>query len=112
VLGRVDGDGVGEPMLLPDLPAGSYVLTVRVPGFAPRQVFDVRLDGGQTVVDLTSTLTPLLAGELTGDDHIDVRDGLAWFALAARGAPAADVDGDGRVGAADLARVLASWRAR
>jgi hypothetical protein len=41
-----------------------------------------------------------------------VRDGLAWFGLAARGAPGADVDGDGHVGASDLARVLESWRSR
>ncbi len=110
VLGHVDGAGRGEVIALPDLPPGPHSLVVRVPGFQAQSLFDVPLDGPPTVVDLTSTLTPLLAGELTGDDHIDARDGLAWLALAARRRPAADVNGDGRVGPADLARLLGSWR--
>jgi hypothetical protein len=109
-VGHTDAAGRGEPIVLTGLAAGPYRVTVRVPGFRPQQLFDVTLGPGRTTIDLTSPLTPLLAGELTQDDAIDGRDLAAWLGLAAERAPAADVDGDGRVGVGDLGRILDSWR--
>jgi hypothetical protein len=110
VLGHVDESGHGEALALPELPPGPYAVTVRVPGYRAQTVYEVPLGQEPVVLDLTATLTPLQAGELTGDGAIDARDGLAWLALAARRRAAADVTGDGRVGLADLATVLRGWR--
>lgn len=109
LMGRTDAAGQSEPVLLPALPPAPQSLTVRVPGFRPQQLFDVTLGGGRTTVDLRSDLVPLLAGELTRDDAIDHRDGLAWLQMALRGAPEADLDGNGGLGPGDLVSLLQGW---
>jgi hypothetical protein len=109
LMGHTGQDGASAPIPLPALPSGPYVLTVRVPGFRPQQLFEVALGNGRTTVDLRSDLVPMVAGELTRDDAIDGGDALQWLQLAASGSSAADLDGDGGVGAGDIVRLVQAW---
>jgi hypothetical protein len=106
LIGRTAADGTGEPIALPALPAPPQQLTVRVPGFRPQHVVDLYLGGGETRIDLRGSLVPMFAGELTADDTVDARDGLAWLRLAVARSPEADLDGDGGLGVGDLGLLL------
>lgn len=108
LIGRTDALGRGDPLALPGVAPGHYTVVVRVPGFQPQSLHRVALGQGRTVVELGGRLVPLLAGELNQDDVVDARDAAAWFGHATRHRPEADVNGDGRVTAGDLALVLRS----
>ena len=110
LMGHSAATGEAESLALPpSLEPGVYTLTVRAPGFLPGTAVNVPLGHGHVQVDLSAGgVTPLVPGEINGDDHITLADAWAWLSRWRTGSHGADVDGDGRVGLGDLRLVLAN----
>ncbi len=113
LMGRTDAAGDSGTIVSPVLPDDHYTVTLRAPGFRPRQVFGVPIGSQAVAVDLSGGgLLPLQSGELTNDDVIDGSDVLAWFGLWLHRRSGADLNGDGRASPTDLARLLGNWGGR
>ncbi|WP_425828528.1 S8 family serine peptidase [Streptomyces fractus] len=89
-------------------PAGKpYRFEVRVPGhFTWYEDVDLGLHGyGSVAGTNASSQAALVAGDVNGDDVIDVRDAAAVYAARGSAERAADIDHDGTVDARDLSFV-------
>ncbi|MBO1329977.1 S8 family serine peptidase [Streptomyces sp. VRA16 Mangrove soil] len=88
-----------------------YRFHVAVPGhFAWTEDVDLGLRGPWGVAGTAGTSTAaLLAGDVNGDDVIDVRDAAAVFAARGTDRRAADIDHDGTVDARDMAWVVTNY---
>jgi hypothetical protein len=75
----------------------------------------VRITGPSTLgtspeIDAVADVAPVaVRGDLDGDGVVGATDLAALLAAWGSGTPAADLDGDGFVGATDLAALLAAW---
>ncbi|WLQ46722.1 S8 family serine peptidase [Streptomyces poriferorum] len=84
-----------------------YRFRVTAPGhFTWTEDIDLGLDGTWGVAGNTgNSAAALVAGDVNGDDVVDVRDAAAVYAARGTADRAADIDHDGTVGAKDLAWV-------
>ncbi|MEV6263180.1 S8 family serine peptidase [Streptomyces sp. NPDC051784] len=92
-------------------PAESYRLKIAVPGhFTWHEDIDPGLDGvGGVAGTIAGTQAALVAGDVNGDDVIDVRDAAAVYAARGSADRSADIDHDGTVGARDLNWVVTNY---
>ncbi|MFG3189791.1 S8 family serine peptidase [Streptomyces omiyaensis] len=90
---------------------GTHRFDVRVPGhFGWSEEIDLALRGPWGLAGTgASSRAALLAGDVNGDDVIDVRDAAAVHAARGTGLRAADIDHDGVVDAADMAWVVTNY---
>lgn len=102
--GRMTADGLA-PVEKP------YRFEVRVPGhFTWYEDVDLGLDGYGSVAGIgRSSQAALVAGDVNGDDVIDVRDAAAVYAARGSAERAADIDHDGTVDADDLNYVVLNY---
>ncbi|WP_299530379.1 S8 family serine peptidase [uncultured Streptomyces sp.] len=91
-----------------------YRFRVTVPGhFTWTEDIDLGLDGTWGVAGNTAgSAAALVAGDVNGDDVVDVRDAAAVYAARGTAGRAADIDHDGTVGAKDLAWVKDNYLAQ
>ncbi|WP_326739766.1 S8 family serine peptidase [Streptomyces sp. NBC_01022] len=91
-----------------------YRFRVTAPGhFTWTEDIDLGLDGTWGVAGNTaSSAAALVAGDVNGDDVVDVRDAAAVYAARGTADRAADIDHDGTVGANDLAWVKDNYLAQ
>ncbi|MGW6208582.1 S8 family serine peptidase [Streptomyces sp. NPDC055089] len=91
-----------------------YRFRVKVPGhFTWTEDIDLGLDGTWGVAGTTSSsAAALVAGDVNGDDVVDVRDAAAVYAARGTADRAADIDHDGTVGVKDLAWVKDNYLAQ
>ncbi|MFD8686128.1 S8 family serine peptidase [Streptomyces sp. NPDC059651] len=91
-----------------------YRFQVKVPGhFTWTEDIDLGLDGTWGVAGTTnSSAAALVAGDVNGDDVVDVRDAAAVYAARGTADRAADIDHDGTVGVKDLAWVKDNYLAQ
>ncbi|MFD4227477.1 S8 family serine peptidase [Streptomyces sp. NPDC058545] len=88
-----------------------YRFQVTVPGhFTWTEDIDLGLDGTWGVAGSRgSSAAALVAGDVNGDDVVDVRDAAAVYAARGSANRAADIDHDGTVGAKDLTWVKQNY---
>lgn len=88
-----------------------YRLEVRVPGhFTWYEDVDTALRGDWGIAGTTATTAAaLVAGDVNGDDVVDVRDAAAIWAARGTAGRAADIDHDGVVGPKDLHWVVTDY---
>ncbi|MGW0785722.1 S8 family serine peptidase [Streptomyces sp. NPDC002913] len=101
----IDVDKIGKLSVSGLAPSDKpYRFQVKVPGhFTWTEDIDLGLDGAWGVAGVNGSSRPaLVAGDVNGDDVIDVRDAAAVYAARGTADRAADIDHDGTVGAKDL----------
>ncbi|MEV6308381.1 S8 family serine peptidase [Streptomyces sp. NPDC051840] len=93
--------------------AEPYRLEIAVPGhFTWHEDIDLTDDGyGGSGGTVAGTDAALVAGDVNGDDVIDVRDAAAVYAARGSADRAADIDHDGTVGSRDLNWVVTNYLA-
>ncbi|MFI1093814.1 S8 family serine peptidase [Streptomyces sp. NPDC020917] len=94
--------------------AAPYRFEVRVPGhFTWYEDIGTALHGAWGIAGTTATsAAALVAGDVNGDDVIDVRDAAAVYAARGTADRAADINHDGVVDAKDMHWVVANYLAR
>ncbi|TRV74910.1 S8 family serine peptidase [Streptomyces sp. 130] len=88
-----------------------YRLEIRVPGhFAWTEDIDLGLDGYGAVAGTSgSSVASLVAGDVNGDDVIDVRDAAAVYDARGTAKRSADINHDGTVDGKDLTWVVTNY---
>ncbi|WP_445069191.1 S8 family serine peptidase [Streptomyces sp. SAS_281] len=88
-----------------------YRLEIRVPGhFTWTEDIDLGLDGYGAVAGTSGTsVASLVAGDVNGDDVIDVRDAAAVYDARGTAKRAADINHDGTVDGKDLTWVVTNY---
>ncbi|MFJ7628931.1 S8 family serine peptidase [Streptomyces sp. NPDC097595] len=101
---RISADGL-KPAAKP------YRLKIRVPGhFAWTEDIDLGLDGYGAVAGTSATSkAALIAGDVNGDDVIDVRDAAAVYDARGTSKRSADINHDGTVDGKDLTWVVTNY---
>lgn len=105
---NTDSTGKATVALVPN----NYVILVKTPGYLGKKIGStsnpVQITSGSTPINLTST--PLLGGDLNGDNVINEVDYTLKFLTNLRGTdPVVDLDGSGTVNNLDFAIMRSNW---